>query len=54
MQIQHLNGVKPDTSLRPIITPPQPAPFPINDPPDPPENPDVPVREPDPQEPGQI
>ena len=48
--------MSPDTLFEPIhlITPPQPAPFPINDPPDPVENPDVPVREPDPQDPNQI
>lgn len=30
---------------------PEPSPFPIKEPPDGPENPDVPVREPDPDEP---
>jgi hypothetical protein len=34
--------------------PSEPEPFPIKEPPDPPENPDMPVREPDPEEPGQI
>jgi len=34
--------------------PSEPAPPPIQEPPDPPENPDVPVREPDPDDPGQI
>jgi hypothetical protein len=31
-----------------------PEPFPVQEPPDPPENPDIPVREPDPEDPGQI
>ncbi len=34
--------------------PADPEPFPIHEPPDPPENPDMPVREPDPEDPGQI
>ncbi len=34
--------------------PPGPEPFPVQEPPDPPENPDLPVREPDPEDPGQI
>jgi hypothetical protein len=34
--------------------PSEPAPPPIQEPLDPPENPDVPVREPDPDDPGQI
>ena len=34
--------------------PSEPSPPPIQDPIDPPENPDAPVREPDPEEPGQI
>jgi hypothetical protein len=34
--------------------PSEPSPPPIHDPVDPPENPDVPVREPDPEDPGQI
>jgi hypothetical protein len=40
----------------PIIfrTPAEPAPPPIKEPTDPPENPDAPVREPDPEEPAQI
>jgi len=33
---------------------PDPAPSPIKEPPNGPENPDVPVREPDPVEPSQI
>jgi len=41
----------PDYRLR---IPPGPEPFPVQEPPDPPENPDIPVREPDPEEPGQI
>lgn len=35
-------------------SPAEPSPPPIQDPIDPPENPDAPVREPDPEEPGQI
>jgi hypothetical protein len=34
--------------------PSEPEPFPIKEPPDPPENPDMPVREPDPEQPNQI
>jgi len=34
--------------------PSEPLPPPIQEPFDPPENPDVPVREPDPEDPGQI
>jgi len=34
--------------------PADPEPFPVQEPPDPPENPDMPVREPDPEDPGQI
>jgi len=33
---------------------PEPYPPPVKEPPDSPENPDVPVREPDPDEPSQI
>jgi hypothetical protein len=35
-------------------TPAEPSPPPIQDPTDPPENPDVPIREPEPDEPNQI
>ena len=35
-------------------TPADPFPSPIQEPPDPPENPDLPVQEPDPEDPGQI
>jgi hypothetical protein len=35
-------------------TPAEPVIPPIQEPIDPPENPDVPVREPDPEDPGQI
>ena len=35
-------------------TPAEPAPPPVREPIDPPENPDVPIREPDPEDPGQI
>jgi hypothetical protein len=34
--------------------PAEPAPPPIKEPPNPPERPDAPVREPDPDEPGEI
>jgi hypothetical protein len=37
-----------------LRTPAEPSPLPIQDPLYPPENPDVPVREPDPEDPGQI
>ena len=37
-----------------LRTPAGPEPLPIQEPPDPPENPDMPVREPDPEDPGQI
>ena len=37
-----------------LRTPADPEPFPVQEPPDPPENPDMPVREPDPEDPGQI
>jgi len=35
-------------------SPAEPAPPPIKEPVEPPENPDAPVREPDPEEPAQI
>ena len=41
----------PEYQLR---IPSEPEPFPIQEPPDSPENPDIPVREPDPEDPGQI
>ena len=53
----HLTVMHPNTdhfleySLR---IPAGPEPFPVQEPPDPPENPDMPVREPDPEDPGQI
>jgi hypothetical protein len=53
----HLTGMHPDENLlaeRQLRTPAEPFPSPIQDPVDPPENPDAPVREPDPEEPGQI
>jgi len=37
-----------------LRAPSEPSPTPIKEPPDAPENPDVPVREPDPAEPDQI
>ncbi len=47
----HAQDFSPKYRLR---MPADPEPFPIHEPPDPPENPDVPVREPDPEDPGQI
>src|SRR4051794_20437788 len=50
----HLNGMTPDltTSSRfDFRIPSEPAPPPSKEP-NPPENPDVPIREPDPEEPG--
>ena len=44
----------PALTLPEFRIPSEPAPPPIQEPPDPPENPDVPVREPDPEDPGQI
>lgn len=37
-----------------LRTPAEPSLPPVQEPIDPPENPDVPVREPDPEDPGQI
>ena len=37
-----------------VRKPPEPSPAPIKEPPDGPENPDAPVREPDPDEPAQM
>ena len=37
-----------------VRMPPEPSPAPIKEPPDAPESPDAPVREPDPDEPGQM
>jgi hypothetical protein len=51
----HLNVMQPEINvLYRLRIPPGPEPFPVQEPPDPPENPDVPVREPDPEDPGQI
>jgi hypothetical protein len=47
----HPHHHAPEYELR---IPSEPEPFPIKEPPDPPENPDMPVREPDPEDPGQI
>jgi hypothetical protein len=44
----------PHSSEYQLRIPSEPEPFPIHEPPDFPENPDVPVREPDPEDPGQI
>ena len=41
----------PEYELR---SPADPQPFPVQEPPDPPENPDMPVREPEPEVPNQI
>jgi len=43
-----------DLNDRVLRSPAEPSPLPIKEPPDPPENPDAPVREPDPTEPAQI
>ena len=54
---EHLTDMYPDQDLvsdRQFRTPPEPYPSPIQDPVDPPENPDVPVREPNPEDTGQI
>jgi hypothetical protein len=37
-----------------VRKPPEPSPSPIKEPPNGPENPDAPVREPDPDEPAQM
>jgi hypothetical protein len=37
-----------------LRTPSEPSPAPIKEPPNPPENPDAPMREPDPDDPAQI
>jgi hypothetical protein len=52
----HQNAMYPDQHPLEycLRMPSEPEPFPIHEPPDPPENPDVPVREPDPEDPGQI
>jgi hypothetical protein len=42
------------TPLWRVRNPAEPMPPPVKEPPDGPENPDVPVREPDPEEPGEI
>ena len=46
---RHLNAMSMD--LRQL---PEPSPPPIQEPPEGPENPDIPVREPDPDEPFQM
>jgi hypothetical protein len=54
---QHQTGMCPDKDRKfhyQLGTPPEAYPSPIQDPVDPPENPDVPIREPDPEDPGQI
>ena len=47
----HPNCVSAEYRLR---VPSEPEPFPVKEPPDSPENPDMPVREPDPDQPFQI
>jgi hypothetical protein len=51
---QNVMRTNPHSSEFQLRIPSEPEPFPIHEPPDPPENPDVPVREPDPEDPGQI
>jgi hypothetical protein len=51
---QNVMRANPHSSEFQLRIPSEPEPFPIHEPPDPPENPDVPVREPDPDDPGQI
>ncbi len=56
ISFQHQNAMQsndPSFDYR-LRIPSEPEPFPIKEPPDPPENPDMPVREPDPEDPGQI
>ena len=48
-----LSNRYPSIDLR-LRKPPEPSPAPIKEPPDSPENPDAPVREPDPDEPAQM
>jgi len=53
----HLNAMHPGMPTRSRFefrTPAEPAPPPIKEPAEPPENPDAPVREPDPEEPAEI
>jgi hypothetical protein len=54
----HLKGMTVLTENLPdflrVRKPPEPSPAPIKEPPDAPENPDAPVREPDPDEPAQM
>ena len=53
----HLSAMQQDVNLPVPLRlriPGEPEPSPIQEPPDPPENPDLPVREPDPEDPGQI
>lgn len=56
MQCWHLNVMQsnPISSYFALRTPTEPAPPPVREPIDPPEKPDVPVREPDPEDPRQI
>lgn len=53
---RHLSGMHPsrEQTERALRAPAEPYPSPIQDPVEPPENPDVPIREPDPEDPEQI
>jgi hypothetical protein len=53
-RLWHLNANMKYSFEYKFRMPADPEPFPIQEPPDPPENPDMPVREPDPEDPGQI
>lgn len=51
----HQNSMHPDNDFHyQFRIPSEPEPFPVKEPPDSPENPDMPVREPDPDQPFQI
>ena len=57
LPFRHQNAMHADRSILEyqLRIPAEPEPFPIKEPPDDaPENPDMPVREPDPEDPGQI
>jgi hypothetical protein len=56
VSLRHQNAMHPNRHSfeYQLRIPGGPEPFPIQEPPDPPENPDMPVREPDPEDPGQI
>ena len=54
--LPHLRNMQPVAAFPQLEfrTPAEPMPPPIKEPTEPPENPDVPLREPDPEEPAQI